>query len=203
MPSKIDLLSELDAHNEYFDSLVNMIPAKLYVAGASGDDKYNPKYLKGQHKESKEARKARNKLAKSAKFDPEKMENTLEAKKRVQREQEEMSDSDNDEDIEMSDNDDGEQEEEGDLPQLDTSKSKDSSETVEEKSYASRIEMLRAKLHKKMAEKAPNASTPAPALVSKRAARRAEKRKRQEAAKQRNNKKATSMAEKKVETTRH
>jgi DNA excision repair protein ERCC-4 len=87
--------------------------------------------------------------------------------------------------------------------------------TLETQSYASRIEMLRAKLHAKMTEKralaagmsveeydannskvvdgssatsSTTTTTTPPALVSKRAARRAEKRKRQEAAKQRNKK---------------
>ena len=79
-PGDSDLLSELLSHNAYFDSLVNMIPARLYIAGASGDDAYNPKYGKGQHEESKEARRARNKIAKREKFDPSKMETTLETK---------------------------------------------------------------------------------------------------------------------------
>jgi hypothetical protein len=37
-----------------------MIPTKFYISGQTGDD-YNPKYYKGQSKESKEARRARNK----------------------------------------------------------------------------------------------------------------------------------------------
>ena len=50
----------------------------------SGDDKYNPKYYKGQHKESKEARRARNKAAKRAKFDPEQSETTRQVQERLQ-----------------------------------------------------------------------------------------------------------------------
>lgn len=189
-----------------------MIPANLYVAGASGDDKYHPKYKAGQHKESKEARRARNKIAKGQKFDPEKMETTLETKRRVKKEMEEESDSDDaGDDIIMSD---GDGEDENDAGDADQPQKKDDSDKssggTNESSYASRIEMLRAKLHAKMAEKraaagitsdaptdnpAAEIDTSAPALVSKRAARRAEKRKRQEAAKQRNKKRATSVAE--------
>ena len=205
---RMDLLTELDTHNEFFDSLVNMIPVKLYVSGASGDDAYNPKYLKGQHKESKEARKARNKLAKSAKFAPDK-ETTIEMKKRIQREQDEISDSsENDvDDIVMSDGD-GEEEQEG-VRSSTTTYPVAPPDASSEPSYASRIEALRAKLHKKMAEKRAAAGinpddtegaevdTSAPQLVSKRAARRAEKRKRKEAAMQRNKRKTTSTAESK------
>eukprot|EP00584_Thalassiosira_punctigera_P008522 CAMPEP_0172533780 /NCGR_PEP_ID=MMETSP1067-20121228/6365_1 /TAXON_ID=265564 ORGANISM="Thalassiosira punctigera, Strain Tpunct2005C2" /NCGR_SAMPLE_ID=MMETSP1067 /ASSEMBLY_ACC=CAM_ASM_000444 /LENGTH=464 /DNA_ID=CAMNT_0013318469 /DNA_START=197 /DNA_END=1591 /DNA_ORIENTATION=+ len=212
-----DLLSELQTHNAYFDSVVNTIPASLYVAGASGDDAYNPKYLKGQHKESKEARKARNKIAKKEKFDPDKIETTLEAKKRVKKEREE-SDGDGDDDdgraIEMSD---GDGDDENDAAAVWPPEGKSGASGDDDNgngSYASRIEMLRAKLHAKMAEKraaagiAPDAAgegdaasaanvrgASAPALVSKRAARRAEKRRRREAAKQRNKKKASSEAE--------
>lgn len=213
--SPSSLLAELNANNAYFDSVVNMIPAKLYVAGASGDDAYNVKYLKGQHKESREVRKARNKVAKQEKFDPEKMETTLEAKKRLKREEEERDDSDDDGDIVMSDGD-GEDENDvaGDKEKPPPSDQKDGDKNAETKIYASRIEMLRAKLHAKMAEKRKAAGktadapddgsatidTSAPALVSKRAARRAEKRKRKEAATQRNKKKATSVAETKKKT---
>lgn len=48
-----------------------------------GDDKYNPKYYKGQHKESKEARRARNKAAKRQKFDPEQSESTRQVQERL------------------------------------------------------------------------------------------------------------------------
>jgi len=216
-PKGSDLLSELESHNEFFDNLVNMIPARLYIAGASGDDSYHPKYLKGQHKESKEARRARNKVAKMEKFDPNKAETTLEVKKRVQAEMDEADHSSDDEDMATTENDDDDEEEEGSGEKVDNpenknskpSESKPKSNTDSTISYASRIEMLRAKLHAKMAEKRAAAGisaddndasnntqpdTSAPALVSKRAARRAEKRKRQEAAKQKNKKKAMTAA---------
>ena len=211
-----ELLSEIVSHNEFFDNLVNMIPARLYVAGHSGDDAYNSKYLKGQHKESKEARKARNKIAKREKFDPEKMETTLETKRRLRQEQEEVE-SDNDSDIVMSDGDGQEDDEIGGTAHAGDGNEADAS--IKTENYASRIEMLRAKLHAKMAEKRaaagissePQAAdcnrcatvdTSSPALVSKRAARRVEKKKRREAAKQRNQKKTTSMAEKNSEPQR-
>jgi len=207
-PQHVDLLSELEAHNAYFDSVVNMIPARLYVAGASGDDAFHPKYKAGQHKESKEARRARNKIAKREKFDPEKMETTLETKKRMKKEEEEGSDDDEEDgrdgDIVMSDGDGEDENDSADRPVTDTKES--SSANGDNGEYASRIEMLRAKLRAKMAEKraaagivpdsaADNSKGAIDASVSKRAARRAEKRKRQEAAKQRNKKKASSVAE--------
>lgn len=212
------LLAELESSNSYFDSVVNTIPSKLYVAGASGDDAYSAKYMKGQHKESKEARRARNKAAKQSKFDPEGgMETTLEAKRRVRLEEEAMDGSDDDDgdddaDVVMSDGD-GEEEEDGGGDGKpgggEEAPSKDDDGNGE--SYASRIEALRARLRAKMAAASGGSKgggdssaggaavdTSAPSLVSKRAARRAEKRKRQEAAKQRaNKKKATSVAESK------
>lgn len=201
--NQFHLLSELESNNAYFDSIVNMIPTRLYVAGASGDDPYNPKYLHGQHKESREARKARNKLARSEKFDPEKMESTVEAKRRLKKEEEDgQSDDDNDSvisNVVMSDDDGEDNAAAADTVQPEEKKDDN------KKEYASRIEMLRAKLHAKMAEKSQaqpssanpeNVDTSAPAaLVSKRAARRAEKRKRKDAAVQRNKKRATSVAE--------
>lgn len=214
-----ELLSELEEHNEFFDNVVNMIPASLYVAGNSGDGAYNSKYLKGQHKESKEARKARNKIAKREKFDPEKMETTLETKRRLRQEQEENDDSDNDSDIVMSDGDGQEEDETGGSAAAAAVDGNKAESSIKTENYASRIEMLRAKLHAKMAEKRAAAGisseaqsangnggaavdTSSPALVSKRAARRAEKKKRKEAAKQRNQKKATSVAEKSSEPQR-
>ena len=212
-----DLLSELQSHNVYFDNLVNSIPAKLYVAGASGDAAYNPKYMHGQHKESKEARRARNKLEKDNKYNPEKRESTLDVKRRVAKEKEEMEEDDEDNDVGVGDDvimSDGDGEEDNNTPTSTNNQDKKKDDTSIA-GFTSRIEMLRAKLHAKMAEKraaagisstdtneaaasaATNPDTSSPALVSKRAARRAEKRKRQEAAKQRNKKKLNSIAESK------
>jgi|Transcript_18535 hypothetical protein len=78
-----NLLRDLQEDNYFFDQLVDMVPAKLYIAGQSGDD-WNPKYFKGQAKESKEARRAKNKQSKRAKFDPSKTETTTQAKMRLE-----------------------------------------------------------------------------------------------------------------------
>ena len=140
-----------------------MIPARLYIAGASGDDAYNPKYGKGQHKESKEARRARNKIAKREKFDPSKMETTLETKRRVQMEIEHQNDDGDDDDdndgndgMIMSDDDDDDNattDAANPTSSNSTRSNPNNDSTKESHSYASRIEMLRAKLHAKMAEK--------------------------------------------------
>eukprot|EP00429_Kryptoperidinium_foliaceum_P081497 CAMPEP_0176233354 /NCGR_PEP_ID=MMETSP0121_2-20121125/25777_1 /TAXON_ID=160619 /ORGANISM="Kryptoperidinium foliaceum, Strain CCMP 1326" /LENGTH=385 /DNA_ID=CAMNT_0017572737 /DNA_START=41 /DNA_END=1194 /DNA_ORIENTATION=- len=159
------LLHELQSDNAFFDELVDMIPAKLYVAGNSGDD-FNPKYYKGQAKESKEARRAKSKQAKRAKLDPSLAETTTQLKKRL------------------------EGGESSDAPRLampapvspepeQTDKSAALPPAATAHTGLSRIEALRAKLHAKLAEK--RGQRPAdPNTVSKRAARRAEKKKRQE-----------------------
>jgi Surfeit locus protein 6/60S ribosome biogenesis protein Rrp14 len=174
MPPKVisaeKLFEDLQNDNVFFDELVDMIPAKLYVAGNSGDD-FNPKYFKGQAKESKEARRAKSKQAKRAKLDPSLAETTTQAKKR----------------LEGGD---------GDVAPLPTgfvvspTPVSPEPEKIEEPlapTGLSRIEVLRAKLHAKLAEK--RGERPAdPNAVSKRAARRAEKKKRQEEATKRKKK---------------
>lgn len=82
------LYRDLASNNSYFDGLVDMLPSKLYIAGNTGDEMYNPKYKRGQHKESKEARRARNKAARLQKFQL--PETTLEKKARLAREEAEM-----------------------------------------------------------------------------------------------------------------
>lgn len=173
------LLHELQNDNVFFDNLVDMIPAKLYVAGNSGDD-FNPKYFKGQAKESKEARRAKNKQAKRAKLDPSLAETTTQVKKRL----EAGGDS---------------------VPAMSSRPVKAAPITPEQPETAkpapstpvvvdgkSRIEALRAKLHAKLAEK--RGQRPAdPNTVSKRAARRAEKKKRQEEAAKRKKKAHTQV----------
>lgn len=189
--SSQQLLAELLQDNMFFDELVNMIPTKLYVAGQSGDD-YNPKYYKGQAKESKEARRAINKQAKRAKLDPTLAETTTQAKARL----------------------------EGGpiggknttslhkplVPQVpgpvgaaggDKVVSPTSRATIpasKDQDHKSRIEALREKLHAKLAEKRGQRPLD-PNTVSKRAARRAQKKKRQEEAIAKRKKKATSSAE--------
>ena len=99
------LYRDLASNNSYFDGLVDMLPSKLYIAGNTGDEMYNPKYKRGQHKESKEARRARNKAARLQKFQS--PETTLEKKARLAREEAEM---DMDGDSSSSDDSDGEME---------------------------------------------------------------------------------------------
>ena len=168
------LLHELQNDNAFFDHLVDMIPAKLYVAGNSGDD-FNPKYFKGQAKESKEARRAKSKQAKRAKLDPTLAETTTQVKKRL------------------------ESTRDGGMPASTkpvkpvtpiTSEEPETSKPAAPIPLAngqSRIEALRARLQAKLAEK--RGQRPAdPNTVSKRAARRAEKKKRQEEAAKRKKK---------------
>jgi hypothetical protein len=182
--SQHQLLQELQNDNMFFDQLVDMIPAKLYVAGASGDD-YNPKYYKGQAKENKEARRAISKQAKRAKLDPTLAETTTQAKKRMDGGRSLM-------------------------PGVATTAvpvTPEPSAAAAEPSAAvavvaaapamdnqSRIEALRDKLHAKLAEKRGNRPSD-PNVVSKRAARRSEKKKRQEEAAKRK-KSAHTVAEK-------
>ena len=173
-PQQRLLLSVLQDHNAFFDNLVDMIPQKLYIAGNSGDD-YNPKYFKGQSKESKELRRHQQKAQKRAKYDPELRETTSQAKKRLE----------------------GEKSAGGNnlLPQKNLNEIKPpSSKGASNTSFTnkkdgsvhppmdnkSRIEALRAKLHAKIAEKGGN--RPDPSVISKRASRRAEKQRRKEEA---------------------
>ena len=171
MISQHQLLRELQDDNFFFDELVDMIPAKLYVAGNSGDD-YNPKYFKGQAKESKEARRAQNKQAKRAKLDPSLSETTTQTKQRLEGKNRPLMPS---------------------APSKPATAdiSKNTSSTTEDNK--SRIEALRAKLREKLAEKRGQRPSD-PNVVSKRAARRAEKKKRQEEAAKRK-KRASSQAE--------
>ncbi|CAB9522870.1 surfeit locus protein [Seminavis robusta] len=156
------VLADLQDHNAFFDSLVDMIPSKLYIAGNSGDD-YNPKYYKGQHKENREARRAQQKASKRAKYDPSQSESTVQTKKRLEEEKE-------------GDN--------GVMPVMPTKADKKNgvvANGVVVTDNKSRIEALRAKLHAKIAEKSSNRPTD-PSVVSKRAARRSEKQRRKEEA---------------------
>mmetsp|Transcript_16876 Transcript_16876/g.23883 ORF Transcript_16876/g.23883 Transcript_16876/m.23883 type:complete len:451 (+) Transcript_16876:195-1547(+) len=180
------LVKELADHNSFFDDLVDMIPAKLYIAGNTGDDMYNPKYGKGQSKESKEARRARNKLLKVSQFNPSTSETTLQAKKRIEQENVAMDeDSDNDENL-PPDNHEEEDEEVNENASVQNPGNND----IITKLGQSRIEALREKLRAKLEEKRlqrpggadgidPNSS----GMISKRAARRAEKQRRIELAK--------------------
>lgn len=183
------MLKELENNNSFFDDVVDMLPAKLYIAGNTGDEAYNPKYKKGQHKESKEARRARNKESKLAKYDPNRAETTLQAKKRKSEEAQEeddvaLSTSSSDEKA-------GEETMKDDVV-VDSDAVAARRREEDEKLYAtldftgmSRVEILRTKLRAKIAARRAERPTADSRTVSKRAARRAEKQKRVEAAKQR------------------
>jgi hypothetical protein len=182
-----NLLTDLQLHNDYFDSIVNMIPAKLYISGgaasggggsSSSNSSDNVKYRKGQHVESKEAKRAKDK---AAKYDPNRVETTLETKKRVRMEQTEMEENESDDDVEddivMSDDDDGDDDDGSEVTEptgnigsnkkIGHNKNKNKNNTVSctetspvsvnldedisSSSYPSRIEALRAKLRAKVA----------------------------------------------------
>jgi len=173
------LLESLTEDNFFFDQLVDVVPAKLYIAGQSGDN-FNPRYHKSQAKDSKESRRADNKRSKIMKFDPSLVETTTQAKQRL----------------------------EGDFMMPKKLSSKQPKPTMMSASRISstngfnddiavkksRIQILREKLHAKLFEK--RGSRPMdPSSVSKRAARRADKKKRQEESLERNRKKTMSVAE--------
>eukprot|EP00934_Nitzschia_sp_Nitz4_P003867 Nitzschia sp. Nitz4//scaffold133_size116822//96561//97772//NITZ4_003821-RA/size116822-processed-gene-0.40-mRNA-1//1//CDS//3329535438//3857//frame0 len=179
------LLKELQEDNMFFDNLVDMIPAKLYIAGHSGDD-YNPKYFKGMSKESKEARRALSKQAKRAKLDPSLAETTTQAKKRLDTTTTSATPSKPPQQptaaLPIPPN-----------PAVDNSSNSNNNnnsnnhnkqDTGDAPPFSSRIEELRAKLRAKLAEKRGQRPVD-PNAVSKRAARRAEKKKRQEQAQKR------------------
>lgn len=174
--SQHQLLQDLQDDNTFFDGIVDMIPARLYVAGNSGDD-YNPKYFKGQAKESKEARRAKSKQAKRAKLDPSLSETTTQAKKRLEGNRQLIPSAP--------------------VAPVASTTPESSTKKPDEKAAPldnhSRIEALREKLREKLAAKRAQRPTD-PNVVSKRAARRAEKKKRQEEALKRK-KKTTSQAE--------
>jgi hypothetical protein len=214
--SQHQLLQDLHDDNLFFDALVDMIPVRLYVAGNSGDD-YNPKYFKGQAKESKEARRALSKQAKRAKLDPSLSETTTEAKKRLEGNRPLIpsapshaaatADSTADSSVTTTSKPPSSADTSADTA-ADTTTDADAADTttttaapaappaaaaVAVLDNKSRIEALREKLRDKLAAKRAQRPTD-PNVVSKRAARRTEKKNRKEEAMKRK-KKATSNAE--------
>jgi len=167
--SKAQLLEELMENNEFFDMMVDMIPSKLYISPRKleeeGEVIPNHKYHRNQSKnDTKEARRAAAKAAKRRKLDPEAETTTSKLQKRL---------------------------EQGTtlLPPPKAVAPK----VVTPNPHQSRIDLLREKLHAKIAEKQQqNPRTKDPNQVSKRAARRAEKERRREEAKKR---KSSSTAE--------
>lgn len=179
------LAFELNAHHKYFDDLVNRIPAHLYITSKDDDDEDlyapNTKYYKNQHKESKESKNARLKFERSVKYEhtPDSKMSTVDMQRRDGGDVRVPPMRDRRADADVDDDKDG-------IP----------SENVEEEVDAdgkSRIEILREKLHVRIAAKQGYASVGLVAAlnnadkkVSKRAARKAEKLRRIEAGKQRN-----------------
>jgi len=192
-------LSDLIDSNAFFDNLVDMIPQKLYIAGHSGDD-YNPKYFKGQAKESREARRSQQKAQKRAKFDPALRETTVQMKKRLEGEKTASSNNllpqKNHSEIKPP------------TKGADTGNSSKDNDAAENelaplipKDNKSRIEALRAKLHAKIAARGGNRPTD-PTVVSKRAARRAEKQRRKdEAIKRKKNASSSKVDGRSTQTT--
>jgi len=190
-------MRDLEANSTFFDDLVDMIPAKLYIAGNTGDEMYNKKYKAGQSKESKEARRARNKASYAKKFDPKLSETTREEKRRLEAEENESDSDDDDNDkndniaeMDVDENDEEDENETGkthDKPSPSPPSDKPPSDGTKPP-YESRIEVLRAKLRAKL--EAQRANRPANGThnnaISKRAGRRAEKKRRIEQAKLRN-----------------
>ena len=200
--SKDLLLQDLQTDNMFFDSVVDMIPIKLYVKGENHDN-YNPKYFKGQAKESKEARRSAAKQAKRKKLDPNTAETTTQVMKRKAAGNNRplmpnafvasapplssfksniVSPS------KSSDTENG-----SSRPSKSEVPATPSSTPSNSTKGKSRIETLREKLHAKIAEKRGQRPSD-PNTVSKRAARRAEKKKRQEEAQARK-KRTSSRAE--------
>jgi hypothetical protein len=161
--SEHQILLDLIDNNGFFDMLVDMIPAKLYIAGESGDD-FNPKYHKSQGADSKEGRRAAAKAAKRRKLDPTKVESTVEKKQKLV-----MTTATNNDPL--------------DIPIVTPTTTLVSEPLIAANSNQSRIEALREKLHAKIAAR--SSQRPAPDQVSKRAARRCEKQRRRDDAKKR------------------
>lgn len=143
---------------------------------------YNPKYGKGQHKESKEARRARNKAARASKYDPALKLTTRQEKRQKESEDADISDDDEESSGKMQQDEDMETEEESPPSSFSASSGEASDPSL------SKIEQLRAKLRAKLEERRsqrPGSNSKSDTMVSKRAARRAEKQKRIELAKKR------------------
>lgn len=203
------VLHELEAHNDFFDELVDMIPAKVYVSDKGKEDTFNPKYHKAQSKESKEARRAKNKIDAKKKFDPEQRESTRQQKRRLEQEKDDDDDDDDMNDVHFGDLHEEEDAEEGPPSSAETrrntndnpNKAPDSKATSDKdrqkKANQSRIEELRSKLRKKLEERQTHQAinnTTNDTVISKRAARRAQKKQRIEEAKKRSEMMKSSIA---------
>ena len=189
-PQHIDpdsIYKEVEDNNEFFDNLVDMIPAKLYVGNIGGNDQTAPlhsKHQKGQHKDSKASKKAKLKTDKKNKFDPTQQESTRDKKRKIEEEDAGDGESDDDSmgDIQFQDN----HEEEDESEPMNVPPSENPGKAIKNSPHQSRIEELRAKLRAKLEEKKNNTSATndtSDTIVSKRAARRTEKKRRVDIAK--------------------
>lgn len=207
-PQHIDpslLMQELQEHNDFFDNLVDMIPAKLYVGNNPADEQAisGSKYQKTQSKESKAAKKSQLKVERGNKFDPSQQESTRDLKRRLEQEEAENNNSDDEDEDEDEDDismnginfqDDEHEEEEQDETDERLVKEKKGGSESKNSAHQSRIEELRAKLRAKLEERrsASTTNSASDAVISKRAARRAEKRRRLELAKKKQAEQNTS-----------
>jgi len=169
MPPQYNLLKELQDHNDFFDSLVEIFPVKVYLTSYSVNDKYNSKYFKGQHKSSQEVRRAQAKTNKRIKLNPTVAEEETTSTTKT------TTTTEPPESRHTSD---------ATFASKDSKQKLTNDELSLSSSPSSRIEALRAKLQAKLASKRckrPSSSN----NISKRAARRAEKQRRQEEAKNR------------------
>jgi hypothetical protein len=192
-PQHIDaksIIGDIEQHNEYFDNLVDIIPANVYVVDTSNNQStyHQSKHQKKQGKDSKEAKKAEAKRAKAKigklkKFDPAQQESTRAKKMRVENAEDDDSDNDSMEGIQFQDNHEEEQEDHKSPKGSNGSKPNKSKSSA----HQSRIEDLRSKLRAKLEERKSNSVTNSTSntMVSKRAARRAEKKKKIEMTKKR------------------
>jgi len=95
--STMSIRSELIESNDFFDYIVDMIPETYYCTVQKDDDdggaatNHKPsKYHKGQSKDSKEAKNARSKISKRAKFDH------IQASKKQKKQNDDNDDDDDD-----------------------------------------------------------------------------------------------------------
>ena len=178
----MSIYNELEEHNEFFNDLVDMIPAKLYVVGGNHtntDQSFPSKYQKGQNKESKESKWAKAKAGKMKKFDPYQQESTREKKKRLeQKAADESGDDDSKGDMQFEDKEEKE-------VQIKSPSTACATDKYKSSSHESRIEDLKANLRAKLAERKTDRvnNGVSDTMISKRAGRRAEKNRRVEAAK--------------------
>jgi hypothetical protein len=194
--TKTQLLTELTECNEFFDFMVDMIPSKLYSMTPSPTEEeeelqtHNNKYFyktssgnnKHKNQEHKEARRAAAKAAKRRKLNPE----TVETTSQLQHKKSSTGTTSTPKTSLLPTT---------TVKAASTTTASTTTETSSSPSSAmnkSRIELLREKLHAKIAEKQKLNPKPDPNQVSKRAARRAEKERRRMEAQKKKSKAATS-----------